>query len=86
MDHALVERFLIEGRDASICYHTRTEADPLTGLGATVVGSPPDLADGGIAFAMVGGQGMCLADRALSQIRRLPRHQHQRPSGQPPGI
>ena len=55
MGYALVERLLDAGCDVAVYNRTRAKAEPLTGAGATVVGSPADLADRDIVFTMVGG-------------------------------
>jgi 3-hydroxyisobutyrate dehydrogenase-like beta-hydroxyacid dehydrogenase len=55
MGAALVKRLLDAGHDVSIYNRTRSKAEPLGELGATVVDSPADLADRDIVFTMVGG-------------------------------
>lgn len=55
MGYALAERLLRAGHDVSVFNRTRSKAEPLAELGATVVDSPADLADRDIVFVMVAG-------------------------------
>lgn len=55
MGYALVERFLAAGCDVAVYNRTRSKAEPLADLGATVVDTPADLADRDIVFTIVAG-------------------------------
>lgn len=55
MGYALAERLLKAGCNLAVYNRTRSKAEPLTELGATVVDSPADLADRDIVFTMVAG-------------------------------
>jgi 3-hydroxyisobutyrate dehydrogenase-like beta-hydroxyacid dehydrogenase len=55
MGSALCERLLEAGHDLWVYNRTAAKAEPLAELGATVVGSPADLAGRDIVFTMVGG-------------------------------
>ena len=55
MGHALCGRLLAAGLDVAVYNRTRSKAEPLAELGATVVDTPADLADRDIVFTMVGG-------------------------------
>jgi 3-hydroxyisobutyrate dehydrogenase len=55
MGYAMVSRLLKHGCDVAVYNRTRSEAEPLTALGATVVSSPADLANRDIVFTMVSG-------------------------------
>ncbi|MGI9647516.1 MAG: NAD(P)-dependent oxidoreductase, partial [Acidimicrobiia bacterium] len=55
MGYALVERLLAAGCDVSVYNRTRSKAEPLAALGATVVDTPADLADRDIVFTIVAG-------------------------------
>jgi 3-hydroxyisobutyrate dehydrogenase len=55
MGYAMVARLLKHGCDVAVYNRTRSKADPLTALGATVVSSPADLANRDIVFTMVSG-------------------------------
>ncbi len=55
MGYAMVERLLKVGADVSVWNRTRSKAEPLAELGATLVDNPTDLADRDIVFTMVGG-------------------------------
>ncbi len=55
MGYAMVERLLKVGADVLVWNRTRSKAEPLAELGATVVDNPTDLADRDIVFTMVGG-------------------------------
>jgi len=55
MGYALVERLLRAGHDVSVYNRTRSKAEPLAALGATIVDGPADLADRDIVFVMVAG-------------------------------
>jgi 3-hydroxyisobutyrate dehydrogenase len=55
MGAALVRRLLDAGADVSVYNRTRSKAEALCEVGATIVDSPADLADRDIVFTMVGG-------------------------------
>ncbi|MCH8861106.1 MAG: NAD(P)-dependent oxidoreductase [Proteobacteria bacterium] len=55
MGYAMAGRLLKAGADVSVYNRTRSKAEPLTELGATIVDSPADLADRDIVFTMVSG-------------------------------
>jgi 3-hydroxyisobutyrate dehydrogenase-like beta-hydroxyacid dehydrogenase len=55
MGYALAERLLRAGCDVAVYNRTRSKAEPLADLGATIVDSPADLADRDIVFTMVAG-------------------------------
>jgi 3-hydroxyisobutyrate dehydrogenase len=55
MGYALATRLLEAGCELSVYNRTRAKAEPLAELGATVVDSPPQLADRDIVFTMVAG-------------------------------
>jgi 3-hydroxyisobutyrate dehydrogenase len=55
MGAALVKRLLGAGRDVAVYNRTRSKAETLAELGATVVGSPAELAECAVVFTMVGG-------------------------------
>ncbi len=55
MGYALAERLLRAGCDVAVWNRTRSKAEPLADLGATVVDSPAELADRDIVFTMVAG-------------------------------
>ena len=55
MGYAMVARLLKHGCDVAVYNRTRSKAEPLTALGATVVNSPADLANRDIVFTMVSG-------------------------------
>ena len=55
MGYALATRLLEAGCDLGVYNRTRSKAEPLAELGATVVESPADLADRDIVFTMVAG-------------------------------
>ena len=55
MGYAMVARLLKHGCDVAVYNRTRSKAEPLTALGATVVDSPADLANRDIVFTMVSG-------------------------------
>jgi 3-hydroxyisobutyrate dehydrogenase len=55
MGYAMVSRLLKHGCDVAVYNRTRSKAEPLTALGATVVDSPADLANRDIVFTMVSG-------------------------------
>ena len=54
MGSALVRRLLAGGCDVAVYNRTRSKAEPLAALGATVVDSAAELADRDIVFATVG--------------------------------
>ena len=55
MGYAMVARLLKHGCDVAVYNRTRSKAEPLIALGATVVDSPADLANRDIVFTMVSG-------------------------------
>src|ERR1700685_2735100 len=55
MGYAMASRLLKHGCDVAVYNRTRSKAEPLVALGATVVDSPADLADRDIVFNMVSG-------------------------------
>ena len=55
MGYAMALRLLKNGCDVAVYNRTRAKADPLAGLGATIVDSPADLAERDIVFTMVSG-------------------------------
>jgi 3-hydroxyisobutyrate dehydrogenase-like beta-hydroxyacid dehydrogenase len=55
MGYAMASRLLKHGCDVAVYNRTRSKAEPLAALGATVVDSPSDLADRDIVFTMVSG-------------------------------
>src|SRR2546421_7242047 len=55
MGMALATRLLEAGHELAVYNRTKSKADPLADLGATIVDTPADLADRDIVFTMVGG-------------------------------
>lgn len=55
MGFAMAERLLKAGANLSAWNRTRSKAEPLEELGATIVDNPADLVDCNIVFTMVGG-------------------------------
>ena len=55
MGYELVSRLLRAGCDVAVYNRTRSKAEPLVALGATIVDSPADLADRDVVFTMVLG-------------------------------
>jgi 3-hydroxyisobutyrate dehydrogenase len=55
MGRPLVTRLLDAGLDVSVYNRTPAKAQPLADIGATIVGSPAELADRDIVFTMVAG-------------------------------
>ena len=55
MGFAMAERLLKAGANLSAWNRTRSKAEPLEALGATIVDNPADLVDCNIVFTMVGG-------------------------------
>jgi 3-hydroxyisobutyrate dehydrogenase-like beta-hydroxyacid dehydrogenase len=55
MGHALATRLLEAGCDVAVYNRTRSKAEPLTDLGATIVDAPAELADRDIVFTIVAG-------------------------------
>lgn len=53
MGYQLVTRLLAAGYDVSVYNRTRSKAEPLAELGATVVDHPVDLSDRDVVFSMV---------------------------------
>jgi len=54
MGSALVQRLLVSGCDVAVYNRTRSKAEPLAALGATIADSAAGLADRDIVFATVG--------------------------------
>jgi 3-hydroxyisobutyrate dehydrogenase len=55
MGYAMVSRLLEAGCDVAVYNRTRSKAEPLADLGATIVDSPRELADREIVFTIVAG-------------------------------
>jgi 3-hydroxyisobutyrate dehydrogenase len=55
MGYSLVSRLLEAGCDVAVYNRTRSKAEPLAELGATIVDTPAELADREIVFTMVAG-------------------------------
>ena len=55
MGYSLVTRLLEAGCDVAVYNRTRSKAEPLAELGATIVDSPAELADRKIVFTIVAG-------------------------------
>ncbi len=55
MGYAMAERLLKAGAELSAWNRTKSKAEPLAELGATIVDSPAELADRDIVFTMVAG-------------------------------
>src|ERR671915_1747471 len=55
MGYALATRLLEAGCDVGVYNRTRSKAEPLAELGATVVDTPAELADRDIVFTIVAG-------------------------------
>ena len=55
MGYALVSRLLAAGHDVAVYNRTRSKAEPLAELGATIVDEVRELADRDIVFTMVAG-------------------------------
>src|SRR3954469_26066026 len=55
MGFPMAKRLLEKGCDVAVYNRTRSKAEGLTAYGATIVGSPADLADRAIVFTMVSG-------------------------------
>src|ERR1700680_863005 len=55
MGYAMASRLLKNGCDVAVYNRTRTKAEPLAEVGATIVDSPAALADRDIVFTMVSG-------------------------------
>jgi 3-hydroxyisobutyrate dehydrogenase len=55
MGHALATRLLEAGCDVAVYNRTRSKAEPLAELGATIVEKPADLGDRDIVFTVVAG-------------------------------
>ena len=55
MGYQIAERLLAGGCDLAIWNRTRSKAEPLAAMGATIVDSPAELADRDIVFTMVAG-------------------------------
>jgi len=61
MGYAMVSRLLQAGRDVAVYNRTRSKAEPLAELGASIVDTPAGLADRDIVFSMVSGPDDLLA-------------------------
>ena len=55
MGYAMVSRLLKQGCDVAVYNRTRSKAEPLIALGATLVTSPAEMANRHIVFTMVSG-------------------------------
>jgi 3-hydroxyisobutyrate dehydrogenase len=55
MGRALATRLLEAGCDLAVYNRTRTKAEPLAEIGATIVDAPPDMADRDIVFTTLAG-------------------------------
>ena len=55
MGYAMAKRLVEAGCDVAVYNRTRSKAEPLAELGATIVDKPADLADRDIVFTMVSG-------------------------------
>ena len=55
MGYAMAKRLVEAGFDVAVYNRTRSKAEPLAELGATIVDKPADLADRDIVFTMVSG-------------------------------
>ena len=55
MGRALATRLLAAGCDVAVYNRTRSKAEPLADLGATIVDAPAELADRDIVFTIVAG-------------------------------
>ena len=55
MGYELASRLLRAGHDVAVYNRTRAKAEPLAELGATIVGTPAELADRDIVFTIVAG-------------------------------
>src|SRR5207248_358175 len=55
MGHALATRLLEAGCDVAVYNRTRSKAEPLAELGATIVDTPGELGDRDIVFTVVAG-------------------------------
>jgi 3-hydroxyisobutyrate dehydrogenase len=53
MGYPMAERLVKRGHDVAVWNRTKSKAEPLAAKGATIVDSPPDLADRDILFTMV---------------------------------
>jgi 3-hydroxyisobutyrate dehydrogenase len=78
MGYAMVSRLLKHGCDVAVYNRTRSKAEPLTVLGATVVNSPADLANRDIVFTMVSGPDDLIevvsgANGLLSRLNHAPK-------------
>jgi 3-hydroxyisobutyrate dehydrogenase len=77
MGLALVTRLLEAGHDVAVYNRTRSKAEPLAEIGATIVDSPADLADRETVFTMVAGS------RDVEQVLSGPRGLLSRPDVAP---
>jgi 3-hydroxyisobutyrate dehydrogenase-like beta-hydroxyacid dehydrogenase len=76
MGFALARRLLDAGHDVAVYNRTRSKAEPLAELGATVVDTPAELADREVVFTMVAGpedfKQVVLGDDGLLAGERTP--------------
>jgi 3-hydroxyisobutyrate dehydrogenase len=77
MGYAMVSRLLKHGCDVAVYNRTRSKAEPLSALGATVVNSPADLANRDIVFSMVSGPDDLI--EVVSGANGVLSHQNQAP-------
>ena len=76
MGTVLAGRLLVDGCDVHVFNRTRSKAEPLAALGATVVDSPADLADRDIVFTIVASSEDLLqvVDGEAGVLSRAPAH------------
>ena len=77
MGYAMAERLLKAGANVSAWNRTKSKAEPLAELGATIVESPAELSDCDIVFTMVGGPSDFIevtkgGNGVLSQVNQVP--------------
>ena len=77
MGYAMVSRLLKHGCDVAVYNRTRSKAEPLSALGASVVNSPADLANRDIVFTMVSGPDDLI--EVVSGANGVLSHQNQAP-------
>jgi 3-hydroxyisobutyrate dehydrogenase len=77
MGYAMVTRLLKHGCDVAVYNRTRSKAEPLAALGATMVDSPADLANRDIVFTMVSGPDDLI--EVVSGARGLLSHENHAP-------
>jgi len=77
MGFELVSRLLKSGHDVAVYNRTRSKAEPLAALGATIVDAPSELADRDIVFTMVAGpqdlKAVLLGEHGVLTAERRPR-------------